>query len=350
LGGKYKEVKMNAKATYAIITTLVGCGLNNVFLEYIIKQDPGSGHLITFAQFLFIAIHGFIMTSKFGTVKPKIPFQVYFTLVVLFFLTSVINNWAFNFNIPVPLHMIFRAGSLIANMIMGILILKKKYTLDKYISIGMITIGIIICTLMSSGNNKAKACTDCDLHVEKQQAEDHFFWWIIGIALLTGALLLSARMGIYQESIYKKYGKYPEEALYYTHMYSIPGFLIYSQSIWEHMQLASQSEEYEIPLVGLFVPTLWMLILLNVVTQYLCISSVYVLTTECTSLTVTLVITLRKFLSLMFSIVYFQNPFTIFHWFGSALVFIGTLLFAEVFTKIKKVDQKVIQSSEKKRN
>jgi UDP-xylose/UDP-N-acetylglucosamine transporter B4 len=41
-------------------------------------------------------------------------------------------------------------------MIMGILILKKKYTLDKYISIGMITIGIIICTLMSSGNNKAK--------------------------------------------------------------------------------------------------------------------------------------------------------------------------------------------------
>jgi hypothetical protein len=61
-----------------------------------------------------------------------------------------------------------------------------------------------------------QACTDCDLHVEKQQAEDHFFWWIIGIALLTGALLLSARMGIYQESIYKKYGKYPEEALYYT--------------------------------------------------------------------------------------------------------------------------------------
>jgi UDP-xylose/UDP-N-acetylglucosamine transporter B4 len=214
-----------------------------------------------------------------------------------------------------------------------------------------------------------QACTDCDLHVEKQQAEDHFFWWIIGIALLTGALLLSARMGIYQESIYKKYGKYPEEALYYTvninivhimffyfffflfqHMYSIPGFLIYSQSIWEHMQLASQSEEYEIPLVGLFVPTMWMLILLNVVTQYLCISSVYVLTTECTSLTVTLVITLRKFLSLMFSIVYFQNPFTIFHWFGSALVFIGTLLFAEVFTKMKKVDQKVTQSSEKKRN
>jgi len=337
---------MNSKATYAIVTTLVGCGLNNVFLEYIIKKDPGCGHLITFAQFLFIAIHGYIATSKFGTVTPKIPGRTYLILVVLFFLTSVINNWAFNFNIPVPLHMIFRAGSLIANMIMGILILKKKYTLEKYISVGMITAGIIICTLYSSGGSATKTCTDCDLHAEQKDAEEHFFWWLIGIALLTGALLLSARMGIYQESIYKQYGKYPEEALYYTHLYSLPGFLMYSQSIWEHMSIASQSEPYELPFYNLVIPTIWLLLLLNVVTQYLCISSVYVLTTECTSLTVTLVITLRKFLSLIFSIVYFQNPFTIVHWFGTALVFIGTLLFAEVF-KVKPVskgDQKQSQS------
>ncbi|XP_063929306.1 nucleotide sugar transporter SLC35B4 [Zophobas morio] len=341
---------MNTKAIYAIGTTLVGCGLNNVFLEYIIKQDPGCGHLITFAQFLFIAIHGFIMTSKFGTVKPKIPFQTYLILVVLFFLTSVINNWAFDFNIPVPLHMIFRSGSLIANMIMGILILKKKYTLEKYISVAMITLGIIICTLMSSGGDKKK-CTDCDAPIEQKQADDHFFWWIIGIALLTTALLLSARMGIYQESIYKHHGKHPQEALYYTHLYSIPGFIFYSSSIWEHMQIASASEPYQIPFVDFIIPTLWLWIFLNVTTQYLCISSVYVLTTECTSLTVTLVITLRKFLSLIFSIVYFQNPFTIYHWFGSGLVFFGTLLFAEVFTRMgQSKEVKAVQKSMKKRN
>lgn len=75
-------------------------------------MDPGSGHLITFCQFLFIAVHGFIFTSKFGTVKPKIPLKDYLILVSMFFLTSVVNNWAFNFNIPVPLHMIFRAVSI----------------------------------------------------------------------------------------------------------------------------------------------------------------------------------------------------------------------------------------------
>lgn len=333
---------MNSKATLAIFTVLVGCMLNNVFLEYIIKLDAGAGHLITFLQFLFIAIHGFIFTSKFGTVKPKVPLRDYLTLVTFFFVTSVVNNWAFNFNIPVPLHMIFRAGSLIANMIMGILILKKKYTWDKYLSVLMITGGIIICTLYSS-KEVGKACKDCDLkdnlgdHTNQEDASasvDQFFWWVIGILLLTGALLLSARMGIYQETLYKQHGKHPEEALYYTHLYSLPGFLLYASSIWEHSGFATNSDPFQIPLTSIIVPVVWLYLLLNVLTQYMCISSVYVLTTECTSLTVTLVITLRKFLSLILSIVYFRNPFTLAHWFGTILVFGGTLLFAEVPKRI----------------
>lgn len=67
----------------------------------------------------------------------------------------------------------------------------------------------------------------------------------------------------------------------------------------------------------------------------MCISSVFVLTTECASLTVTLVVTLRKFVSLIFSIVYFQNPFTVYHWIGTILVFAGTIIFTEIVPKIQ---------------
>lgn len=81
----------------------------NIFYLHFFRLDPGAGHLITFSQFLFIALHGFIFTSKFGTVQPKIALKNYLILVILFFTTSVVNNWAFAFNIPVPLHMIFRA-------------------------------------------------------------------------------------------------------------------------------------------------------------------------------------------------------------------------------------------------
>lgn len=84
------------------------------------------------------------------------------------------------------------------------------------------------------------------------------------------------------------------------------------------------------------MPVIWLYLLGNVLTQYLCISSVYVLTTECSSLTVTLVVTLRKFVSLLFSIVYFQNPFTLFHWSGTLLVFVGTVIFTEIVPSIRK--------------
>jgi len=49
---------------------------------------------------------------------------------------------------------------------------------------------------------------------------------------------------------------------------------------------------------------------------------------------VTLVLTLRKFTSLMISILYFQNPFTPVHWLGTALVFVGTIMFTNIIKKI----------------
>ena len=104
------------------------------------------------------------------------------------------------------------------------------------------------------------------------------------------------------------------------------------------------------------VPKLLLYLVGNTLTQYICISAVFILTTECASLTVTLVITLRKvsttifftgfnyimilvvsnanfynffqFASLLFSIWYFHNPFTPHHWIGTALVFAGTLVFS----------------------
>jgi len=71
--------------------------------------------------------------------------------------------------------------------------------------------------------------------------------------------------------------------------------------------------------------------------RYMCIRAVFVLTTECSSLTVTLIVTLRKFLSLLISIAYFNNAFTVTHWLGTALVFAGTLLFADVFSTLARM-------------
>lgn len=121
--------------------------------------------------------------------------------------------------------------------------------------------------------------------------------------------------------------------------------MIYTSSLVQHANIASNSEITSIPILNIGIPLLWVFLLLNVVTQYMCISNVYILTTECASLTVTLVITLRKFFSLLFSIIYFQNPFTFAHWIGTIMVFTGTLMFAEVHHRLRaKTDIKAKQN------
>ncbi|KAG5675045.1 hypothetical protein PVAND_004984 [Polypedilum vanderplanki] len=323
---------MELKAVLAIFGVFIGCCSNIVCLELIVKYDKGAGHLVTFTQFLFVACHGLFATSKFFAVKRIISLKDYITLVTMFFISTICNNYAFNFNIPMPLLMIFRSGSLMANMIMGIIILNKSYDALKYISVILITIGICICTIVSGMN--------LNLKDEKKTNENNYgysvlFWWSIGILLMTISLFVSALMGLYQETLYKKNGKHPDEALFYTHLLPLPFFIPLARNIFQHTEIAFQSEPIFIPILELAIPCQVLYLIANMITQYICIRSVYVLTTECTSLTVTLVVTLRKFASLIFSIFYFNNPFTSAHWIGTIFVFIGTVIFVEIIPKMK---------------
>src|SRR3569832_2323710 len=51
-------------------------------------------------------------------------------------------------------------GSLITNMLMGMWILNKRYSLFKYISVLLVTAGIIIYTLATSSSNTQTASAD----------------------------------------------------------------------------------------------------------------------------------------------------------------------------------------------
>lgn len=265
-----------------------------------------------------MTICGLLFTTKFFTIKRIISLHDYTTLVIVFFVSNVCNNYALNFNIPMPLLLVFRSGSLIANMIMGHVIMKKRYTFWKYLSASLITIGIIICTLASRMEVKIND-------------DDSLIWWSIGLVLMTISLLLTARMGLFQESLFKKYGKHPEEALFYSHFLALPTFLPLLPDISTHFAKMMASTTFEFP----SIPSQLLFLIVNVITHYFCIKSVYVLSSECSSLTVTLVVTLRKFASLIFSIFYFNNPFTITHWAGTIFIFIGTVIFTEIMPKIR---------------
>ncbi|XP_069485724.1 nucleotide sugar transporter SLC35B4 [Ambystoma mexicanum] len=317
------------KPAVAVVLVFAGCCSNVVFLELLARKIPGCGNLVTFAQFLFIALEGLIFEADFGRKRPFIPIRYYAVMVAMFFAVNVVNNYALNLNISMPLHMIFRSGSLIASMVLGIIILKKRYSLSKYLSIVLVSVGIFICTLMSAHQVASQPSAS------EEDGPSSFLWWLLGIGALTFALLMSARMGIFQETIYKQFGKHSREALFYNHFLPLPGFLLLAPDIYNHMLLFSGSEPLHIPVVEVTMPSMWFFLLMNVLTQYVCIRGVFILTTECTSLTVTLVVTLRKFVSLIFSILYFRNPFMMWHWIGTLFVFIGTLMYTEVWKNFR---------------
>lgn len=326
-----------------ISLVFIGCCCNVVFLEFLVREVPTCGNIVTFAQFFFISLEGFIFTSNFGRKKTAIPLSVYAVMVIFFFLVQVSNNYALGFNISMPLHMIFRSGSLVANLLLGVLILKKKYFSSKYFSVLMVTMGIVLCTMATSSPEPevSKVLTSgAQIKVLKD--------WLttcIGIAILIFALLLSAYMGIYQEQVYSKFGKHASEALFYNHALPLPGFLLLSSDIYKHVILFNQSEPTDVFGIGWNIPILWLYLIANIITQYVCIKCVFILTAECTSLTVTLVVTLRKFSSLLFSIWYFNNPFTQAHWIGTCLVFFGTFIFTESYSIFNSILPKKEKSS-----
>jgi len=152
--------------------------------------------------------------------------------------------------------------------------------------------------------------------------------------MLFVSLFLSALLGHLQEWSYSKYGKNWKEGLFYSHLLGLPYFILLGRDITDHALLAASSPSMII-LEG-SIPSTYFFLFLNVITQLICIYGVYMLTGAAGTVTCTLTITIRKFISLILSIIYFKNPFTTYHWVGSSLVFLGTTLYSMPQAKPKK--------------
>ncbi|CDW58134.1 UAA domain containing protein [Trichuris trichiura] len=277
----------------AVVATCCGCVM---VVEKLVKMhEPNDLCVLPFrgsrrSTYLFSVIYDSTAVKKlcfsleFFYLRLKV-FSAYVKVVVLFFLVNVINNQALNFRIPMPLHIIFRSGSLVSNLLLGRWLLNKQYSWRKYVSVFIISAGIILATVATYNSQQVL------LHA-------------CGVSMLLFALIFSSVLGIFQEKMYRRYGKHSREAMFYV--YELYTFLT---NVFSHHFC-----------------------------RYFCIRFVYYLTAHCSTLTVTLVITIRKFISLLISIVVFRNPFTLHHWIGTVLVFMGTMLFVDTRSTTKPKD------------
>ncbi|KAG0258662.1 golgi uridine diphosphate-N- acetylglucosamine transporter [Actinomortierella ambigua] len=384
---------------WVLIATLIfgGCCSNVFALEILVNDAPKSGQMITFAQFVWVALDGLFRHLRWPVVqyfnawirgtpfppqdddgipvpaqrsihtdkaqqksgsswpshssiwwfiphlKPrKVPLIRWMLIVIMFFVVSVLNNLSLAYRISVPLHIIFRSGGLVIGMLLGMLLMKKSYSKSQMFSVFIVTIGVIYATTSAKQSASQKSST------KSSSAGSDEAWtaeYAIGIFMLVVALVISSLMGLMQESTYSKYGAQWREGLFYSHFLALPMFLYFKSDILEQirifnrstpipiLQLIHQAEPF-IPnsiasvLGHITVPRLWIFLAINTATQFMCISGVHRLTSLSSALTLNFILNLRKFTSLVISVLYFENGFGFEMAIGTSLVLLGTIMYS----------------------
>ncbi|KAL9005725.1 MAG: hypothetical protein Q9188_001482 [Gyalolechia gomerana] len=293
-------------------------------LETIVKEQPGGGNLITFVQFLITAL--FALPEHFSARRPPfflkpraIPLARWLPNIILFFIVNLLNNYAFGFNISVPVHIILRSGGSVTSMLVGF-IWGKRYTTVQVLSVAMLTVGIIIAA-MADAQSKGKS-TSGPAEIDPS--------FISGLAILGFAQILSAIMGLYTQITYSTYGSHWQENIFYSHFLSLPLFLpflpplklqfqgfissppvhlppAYLQSYFTTTKSSSTEQTIRLPFPSLSIPKDILYLALNALTQFLCIRGVNLLSARTTALGVTIVLNIRKLMSLLLSIWLFGN-------------------------------------------
>lgn len=211
----------------------------------------------------------------------------------------------------------------------------------------MVTVGVILTTLSS---NHRRETADVSLGAPTSR-------YLMGIGILTLALILSGLLGVVQDktlasstartqmgtkakvakaSPSTEAGGLPEvwqESMFYLHFLALPLFFFVRRDLTVQARALfapqARASTFSVPLaVAQFtLPAVLPALLANTLTQLLCTAGVNRLTTRVPALTVTLVLVVRKAVSLVLSVVLFDGSDVTWDmlWSGAFLVFAGTV-------------------------
>ncbi|KAK5044651.1 hypothetical protein LTR84_010543 [Exophiala bonariae] len=336
-----------------------GCCSNVYTLEALIQTSPSSGPLITAFQFLLVALATLPKHFSFQRglrnfyLKPRaIPLKKWLIYTAYFLSINILNNFAFNYRISIPLHIILRSAGPVTTMAIGRFWGGKRYPTQKITAVALLFVGVVLAAISDASNKPPHSHQD-DLTESsfKEIGPSSISHQAPGFALLASALVLSACMGLFTDDMYSMHGRsntITAETLFYSHTLSLPFFAaqvrplagefysIVAMSTRDQPTVKSESllKAWKIPLSPMSplhhfsVPIPVALLFLNAFTQLLCIVGVNRLSAQSSSLTVSIVLNIRKLASLLLSIWLFGNRLPPGVVMGAVVVFVGGGLYA----------------------
>ena len=236
-------------------------------------------------------------------------------------------------------------------------------------SVLLVTAGVIITTL-SVPERTSRNFQDDSSHTPVRP-----YTYTVGVSILALALFLSGLLGLVQDWTFSRYGrpttsnhnngnpsndtngmKCPpawQESMFYLHFLALPMFLSVRHHLASQFRsinagpalhpsfsalspLDSYTSILETRRISLSFPKAYVPLVLNTLTQLLCVAGVHRLTTRVSALTVTLVLVVRKAASFIISVLWLPGAATNNDdiantdglrrmWFGAGLVLVGTI-------------------------
>lgn len=313
--------------------------------------------IITFFQFCFVTLASYFSQFEAGapyTVRrPRVPLSRWSFIAFMFFAINMLNNWAFAYNISVPVHIILRSFGSVTTMIAGYL-RGKRYSPLQVFSVVLLTVGVLISAWADSESKVSRArelpvaqhCFDIfkgkSMSAHSSTSSSDFAQ---GLGILLVAQFMSAWMGAYTEDTYAEYKASWTENMFYSHFLSLPLFLpmastlqdqyskliatpsVDAQAVLRTLEnwgasatlVEQTSRAITMPLQNM--PQGLLYLLTNTVTQLVCISGVNLLSAKSSAVTVTIVLNIRKLVSFILSTILFGHQLDTKMVIGSTLVF-----------------------------
>ncbi|XP_072947795.1 adenosine 3'-phospho 5'-phosphosulfate transporter 2 [Epargyreus clarus] len=247
---------------------------------------------ITFVQFAITTLLSFIESLIRNPIKRKVPLRTYAILAALTLGTMSFSNLALSY-LNYPTQLIFKSCKLIPVMIGSVIILGKRYNFLDYVAAIIMCIGLTMFTLAD-----AKTSPNFD---------------IVGVLVISLALLCDAIIGNVQEKAMKQFQASNNEVVFYSYaiaslyLLAITGF---SGVLVEGFSYCARNYE-----------TMYTNILLLSVSGYLGLQAVLSLVRLCGAAVAVTVTTARKALSIAVSFLLFSKPFVFqYAWSGMLVV------------------------------
>jgi hypothetical protein len=189
----------------ALSLALVVCGCGcQLSYELLNSSDRGCGALVSTCEALF----GLVLTAPSALRQESwaVPVTTHAWLACAAVLYPLLLNQALSSKLPTVLLSTLKNGNLVANAIVGVTLLGKRYTAVQLVSIVIVSAGLVLTAIGGTPGDTSNSSGD--LHRGSSDDQDVLFGveGAVAVCCLSGAVLARALMGGLQEAAFARGG------------------------------------------------------------------------------------------------------------------------------------------------